>query len=319
MTRFRSHPLDRGHPPSWASGWGEDRFGVFVTFTVEGIEQRLRWIEPGSFQMGSPETEEGRFDREVRHHVTLTQGFWLADTPCTHALWQAVTGENPSRFLSPDRPVEQVSWEDGQKFFEVLEQRVPGLGARYPTEAEWEYACRTGIETATWAGDLRILGRNNAPLLDAVAWYGGNSGEGFELESGADSSDWPEKQYPQTRAGTRPVAAKEPNPWGLYDMLGNVLEWCEDWFGDYEKGSIIDPTGPREGLLRVYRGGSWLSYARHVRAAFRYRNDPSHRWNDLGFRLALGQAALQPGGAERRGAPRDAAEDRQSKARDEPA
>ncbi len=319
MTRFRSHPLDRGHPPAWASGWGEDRFGVFVTFAVEGVEQRLRWIEPGSFRMGSPETEEGRDDDELRHHVTLTRGFWLADTPCTQALWQAVMDENPSRFQTPDRPVEQVSWDDGRKLFEALEKRMPGLGARYPTEAEWEYACRAGTETATWAGDLRILGQNNAPLLAAVAWYGGNSGESFELEEGEPSRDWPEKQYPHTRAGTRPVAGKEPNPWGLYDMLGNVWEWCEDGYGSYEEGTVTDPTGPPRGSRRVFRGGSWLSYARLVRAASRSPYDPSFRWFYLGFRLARGQAALQPGGAERRGGPRDAAEDRRSKARDEPA
>ena len=319
MTAVRPHPLDRGHPPAWATSWGEDQHGVFVGFEIDGVEQRLRWIEPGSFWMGSPETEEGRYDREIGHHVTLTEGFWLADTPCTQALWKTVMGDNPSRFASPERPVEQVSWKDAAKFFSKLEERAPGLGARFPTEAEWEYACRAGTETASWLGDLEILGANNAPLLDDIAWYGGNSGKDYELEEGSDSSGWPDKQFSHTLAGTRSVAEKDPNPWGLYDMLGNIYEWCEDWYGSYPKSAVTDPTGPPQGTDRVSRGGSWGSHARIVRAACRYRDSPGRRWSDLGFRLARGQSALKPGGAERHEGPRDAAKNRRSPARDESA
>jgi formylglycine-generating enzyme required for sulfatase activity len=280
---------------------------------VDGVEQRLRWIKPGTFLMGSPEHEAGRFANEARHRVTLTEGYWLADTPCTQSLWQAVMEDNPSRFRSPDRPVEQVSWDDCQSFFSELEKRLPGFGGRFPTEAEWEYACRAGTVTATWVGEQTILGANNAPRLDDIAWYGGNSGKGFELEEGHDSSGWPEKQYSHTLAGTRPVARRAANPWGLFDMLGNVWEWCEDRNGEYEEGPVTDPTGSPEGARRVYRGGSWHSDARYVRAAYRHLGTPSYRWYALGFRLARGQSALEPGGADRREGPRDAAEVRRSR------
>ncbi len=284
-----SHPLQQGNPPDWASAWGQDRFGVFVAFSVERVEQRMRWIPPGRFQMGSPNEEEGRDTDESRHWVTLTRGYWLADTPCTQALWEVVMGENPSRFKSPDRPVEQVSWEDCQTFLAELKRRVEGLDIRLPTEAEWEYGCRSGTETATYAGDLDIRGVRDARVLDAIAWYGGNSGEDFELEDGADSSEWSEQQYTHRRAGTHPVAQKEANPWGLYDSLGNVYEWCSDWFGSYEGAEVVDPQGPETGSSRVIRGGSWHGFARRVRAAYRFRYTPSFRWTHLGFRLARGQ------------------------------
>jgi len=287
--RYRPHPLDQGHPPAWASAWGENRFGPFVAFAVGNVEQRMRWIPPGSFWMGSPEDEPGRYEDEAQHRVTLTEGFWLADTPCTQALWEAVTGENPSRFKSPDRPVEQVSWEDVQAFLAQLGARLPGLAPRLPTEAEWEHACRAGTETATWAGPMEILGLRNAPVLDTIAWYGGNSGKDFDLEEGYDSSGWPEKQYPHTKAGTRPVAQKDPNPWGLSDMLGNVYEWCEDWYAPYALEATTNPIGPAEGAVRAIRGGSWFGYALDVRSAFRSHIPPSRRWISLGFRLARGQ------------------------------
>jgi formylglycine-generating enzyme required for sulfatase activity len=147
--------------------------------------------------MGSPAGEAGRWDdREgPQHEVHIRRGLWLAETPVTQALWVAVMGTNPSRFVSPDRPVEQVSWDDCQGFIEKLNGLVPGLDARLPTEAEWEYACRADTTTATWMGDLDIRGDNDAPLLDGIAWYGGNSGQGFELADGHDSTKWPSKQY----------------------------------------------------------------------------------------------------------------------------
>ncbi len=298
MSTYRPHPLDRGIPPEWASSWGEDRYGVFAGFHVGEAEQRMRWIEPGTFRMGSPEEEAGRFDREVFHEVTLTEGFWLADTPCTQELWEAVMGENPSRFQSKNRPVEQVRWEDCQRFCEKLGwEKSDGQVWRLPTEAEWEYACRAGAKDATYAGPMVIEGERNAPSLDAIAWYGGNSGEGFDLADGYDSSDWPEKQYDHERAGTRKVKTRAPNPWGLYDTLGNVHEWCWDWWDAYDLKNRVNPEGPAEGQYRVIRGGSWFSGARYVRAAYRDFDRPSYRNGDLGFRLARGQGLLSSQGA----------------------
>ena len=276
--------------PAWEE-LPQDSFGRVATFAVGGVVQRMRWIPPGQFLMGSPATEVGRRGNEgPQHEVVLTQGYWLAETPCTQALWEPVMGENPSRFKSPDRPVENVSWEDCHAFLSKLDRLVPGLGARLPTEAEWEHACRAGTTGATWLGDLDLRGENNAPILDAIAWYGGNSGVGFELANGYDSSKWPEKQHPHTQAGTHPVGKKEPNLLGLHDMLGNVWEWCEDWYGDYAAGGVEDPHGPPTGSYRVARGGSWVDGARLVRAALRDADTPGSRLMGLGFRLARGQA-----------------------------
>ena len=277
--------------PPWARRAGRDGYGLWAAFEVRGVEQRMRWIPPGRFRMGSPETEDGRYEDEgPLHTVALTEGFWLGEVPCTQELYEAVMGENPSRFRSAKRPVEQVSWKDCQNFFKQLGGRVPGLTGRLPSEAEWEYACRAGTETATWLGDLEILGQNNSPLLDEIAWYGGNSGVEFELESGVDSSAWPEKHYPHSNAGTREVASKSPNPWGLYDMLGNVFEWCQDSWGGgsgYPGGDRVDPVGA-SGSYRVLRGGSWLSNALLVRAAYRGWRDPGLRARRYGFRLSSG-------------------------------
>lgn len=311
--RRGSHPLAEGLPEAWAVEWGEDPFGPFMSFGVGDVIQRMRWIPPGSFVMGSPEGEAGRFDDEVQHHVELRQGLWLADTPCTQALWEAVMGNNPSSFISPDRPVEQVSWDDCQVFLTKLNALIPGLDARLPTEAEWEYSCRGGTTTATWVGDLDIRGERNAPVLDAIAWYGGNSGRAFDLEEGYDVRDWPERQYPDPQAGTRRVRTKRVNPCGLYDMLGNVYEWCEDWYESYDVRSTVDPPGDTSGSERVCRGGSWLSNAGRVRAAFRRAYAPGYRDGYLGFRLARGPAPSQESkpelrsGEVSRGAGRDPA------------
>ena len=289
--------LGRLTKPGWASVIGRDGFGLFadVALPKADITQRLRWIPPSRFLMGSPEGEEGRFDDESpRHEVTLAEGFWLFDTPCTQALWDAVVGENPSRFKSPMRPVEQVSFEDVQGFLDKLNERVPDLNLGLPSEAQWEYACRAGTGTATYAGDMRIIGENNAPVLDAIAWYGGNSGVGFELDNGEDSSGWKEKRYDHTRAGTRPVAQKAANPCGLYDMLGNVWEWCGDHWHDSYKDAPTDGSAwtdaDRGAAHRVIRGGSWSNYARFVRAAYRNGIVPADRNDNIGFRCARVQS-----------------------------
>lgn len=289
--------------PTWASAIGRDRFGLWCEIEIdpgrgEPVIQRLRWIPPGRFWMGSPE-EETRglakeeyerkwFEREhPRHLVTLTEGYWLFDTPCTQALWEAVMEKNPSRFQSPTRPVEQVTWHDAQDFLKQLNGRIPDLDLALPSEAQWEYACRAGTETAIYTGALDILGKHNAPALDPIAWYGGNSGFDFDLNNGDDSSYWPEKQYSHVRAGTHSVKCKQANPWGLYDMLGNVWEWCQDGMRDYDQNAQTNPMGSLDtDADRVLRGGSWGNVARNVRAAFRYVGHPSGHSGDIGFRCA---------------------------------
>ena len=216
--------------------------------------------------MGSPEDEAGRFSREgPRHLVSIDSGFWMFDTPCTQALWQAVMGENPSHFKVADRPVESMSWEQCQEFLTALNSRLDGVQLSLPSEAQWEYACRAGTETARYSENL-----------DAIAWYDENSGN-----------------------ETHSVAGKEANSWGLYDMLGNVWEWCADvWVNDYtEKARAA--AAESASARRVIRGGSWSSVARVVRAAYRGRRGPSYRYVDLGFRCAEFRKGLVSGGEGR--------------------
>jgi formylglycine-generating enzyme required for sulfatase activity len=220
---------------------------------VESVVQRLRWIPPGVFWMGSPEGEVEGFPFEgPRHLVSIDSGFWMFDTPCTQALWEAVMRDNPSRFKGPDRPVESVSWNQCQDFVTALNSRLDDLRLALPSEAQWEYACRAGTETARYSENP-----------DAIAWYGENSG-----------------------GETHSVAGKEANSWGLYDMLGNVWEWCADvWTNDYAEKSRAS-AAESASALRVIRGGSWGFVAQDVRAAYRYRNEPADRYLHVGFRCA---------------------------------
>ena len=287
--------LASGFAPDWASGWGQDRVGVFLELTVGCVTQRLRWIPPGRFTMGPPEDESGRYkDQGSCREVTLAEGFWLFDTPVTQALWQAVMGGNPSKFAGSTRPVERVSFEDAKRFIAQLNAHVPGLDLGLPSEAQWEYACRAGTQTALYSGPMEILGESNAPALDPIAWYGGNSGDAFELEEGWDTEGWDEQQYSHDKAGTHPVGRKKPNAWGLYDMLGNVWEWTEDhWHRDYE-GALADGSAWLESEEdesgRVVRGASWADDARDVRCAVRGRFGPGDRHGSVGFRCARVQS-----------------------------
>jgi len=215
--------------------------------------------------MGSPESELGRFGNETLHHVLITQGYWIADTPLTQAVWVEVMGQNPSQFKHQDRPVEQVSWDEVQSFIKILGEHIPGLDPRLPTEAEWERACRAGTHTATYAGDLETSWGDD-PVLDPIAWYSKNSHRSTQL-----------------------VGSKRPNAYGLYDTLGNLWEWCADRYAPYT-GDAVNPVGPEEGAKRVIRGGSWLPHARNARAAYRSWLLPGFRYDDLGFRLARGPA-----------------------------
>lgn len=217
------------------------------------------WIQPGTFVMGSPSSEVGRSDGEIQHTVTLTQGFWLSDHEVTQSEYRSVMGFNPSFFKGDlNRPVETVSWDDAVRYCQKLTERERAAGLitaqeayRLPTEAEWEYAARAGTTEARHGE------------LDAIAWWSGNSGN-----------------------QTRPVKQKVPNAWGLYDMIGNVWEWCSDWYGAYPTGNVTNPTGPGSGTDRVDRGGGWGSGAERARSAYRDGDDPGTRFT-LGFRPAL--------------------------------
>ena len=251
--------------PSWFIDSGTDNYGQWATFEVRNVRQKMRWIEPGTFWMGSPEGEKGRRDDEgPRHHVELTQGFWLGETPCTQALWKAVMGDNPSHFKGVDRPVEQVNWDDCQQFLRTLGKKVPGLDPTLPTEAQWEYACRAGTETPRWHASL-----------DSIAWFRENSGDQTPVFKwlGVDNKK------------SHPVSRKLINPWGLYDILGNVLEWCSDGKRLYSAEDAIDPMGP-EDPKRITRGGSWNGYAEAARAACRGMWETGFRSYVIGFRLA---------------------------------
>ncbi|MCP5518556.1 MAG: formylglycine-generating enzyme family protein [Verrucomicrobiales bacterium] len=260
--------------PAWATRLAQDAFGLVAEFAVDGVSFRLRWIPPGSFQMGSPEDEKGRYeDESPRHLVTISRGFWLGETPCTQAQWKAVMGDEPSNFRGEQRPVESVTWDDCVAFCERLGERVPGLPFRLPTEAEWEYACRAGTGSAFNDGSDCTEPRGEDPALKQLGWYGKNSaGE------------------------THPVGGKEPNGWGLYDLHGNVWEWCADraeWTGSevvtegYVDGAV-DPMSWK-GARRVVRGGSIWYFARSCRSAYRFALVPGNRDRSRGFRLAAGQ------------------------------
>ena len=214
-------------------------------------------ISPGTFMMGSPSNESGRDNDEKQHRVTLTKGYYMQTTEVTQRQWKAVMGSNPSGFKNcgDDCPVEKVSWKDVQAFIEKLNQREGGNKYRLPTEAEWEYAARAGSTTRFSFGD-------NEGRLGEYAWYNSNSG-----------------------SKTHSVGQKRPNAWGLYDMHGNVREWCQDWYDDYPSGSVTDPTGPHSGSRRVLRGGSWNYVPRGVRGAYRNFFSPGNRLSDMGFRL----------------------------------
>ena len=251
---------------------GELVAGAVRTVVIAGVPTRFRYCPPGTFTMGSPEDEEGRYADETQHEVTLTRGFWLAETPTTQELWKAVMESNPRGFEGDNLPVETVSWYDCRDFIERIQEDAPkGLKFSLPTEAQWEYACRAGTTTpfsfgSTLNGDKANC-RGNYP-------YGTNK-KGQYLEK------------------TSPVGSYPPNAWGLYDMHGNVWEWCSDWYGDYPNEAATDPTGTKNGSDRVLRGGGWNYTSRNCRSASRNRYTPGYRYFNLGFRLELIDASMQ--------------------------
>ena len=272
--------------PAWAADYGRDEYGPFSDLTIKGVTQRFRYVPSGTFVMGSPEDEPGRDKDETRVRVTLTHSFWMADSECTQGFWQEVAGKDNSRFTGLERPVERVSWEDCRAFCVSLSKAVPGLRARLPTEAEWEYACRAGVEGA-YPGSQGNLA---ADQLDVLAWFDRDS-----------KTSW----FGKDLRSTHVVKGKGSNRIGLCDMLGNVWEWCEDRYGSYSPTAVTDPVG-NEQELRVARGGSFGDSAAKVRAANRLAVRQDMRTLYLGMRLVL--AVDWPPGQEPRAASAAAAE-----------
>jgi len=226
------------------------------TFTVGGVSYKMIRVEGGSFMMGSPDNDSDAFsDEKPQHRVTLSD-YYIGETQVTQALWKAVMGYNPSRRERDNLPVESVSWNDCQEFIKQLNKKT-GKTFRLPTEAEWEYATRGGNKSKGY----KYSGSN---AIGDVAWYDGNSS-----------------------LKTHKVGTKQPNELGIYDMSGNVWEWCSDWYGSYSSFSQVDPVGPATGSFRVLRGGSWGNRARNCRVSIRDRNNPSYRNDSRGFRLVL--------------------------------
>jgi formylglycine-generating enzyme required for sulfatase activity len=288
-----------------------------------GATVEMLWISPGTFVMGSPETDSmSGSDERPQTKVTLTRGFWLGKTMFTIGQWKSVTGldvrgqlskvirddtlydlggkkqtvrdfmrfsldADPGKYLAGeglDLPMYFVSWNDAMELCGKLNEREGAAGRlpagyeyRLPTEAEFEYACRAGTTGATYAGPLVMDGRGSA-VLDGIAWYDGNSAEGYVGRGFSVGG---------RTGGPRAVGQKKPNGWGLFDMTGNVWQWCRDWYGPLSGGSQTDPVGPERGTDRVNRGGSFGSGAGSERSAARAKNPPAEASAYRGFRLAL--------------------------------
>ena len=249
----------------------ERREGVQV-FNVNGVSFKMVKVAGGTFQMGatSEQGSDACKDEKPVHSVTLSD-YYIGQTQVTQELWKAVMGSNPFYFEGDNqRPVENVSWDDCQEFIEKL-NRLTGKNFRLPTEAEWEFAARGGNKR----NDYKYSGSNK---VNDVAWYKSNSSTNSVMWSFLTGD----------RGGrTHPVAQKQANELGLYDMSGNVWEWCQDWYGDYSSNSQTNPTGPSTGSDRVLRGGGWYNYAVEVRVSNRDYRTPDNRYFNYGLRLAL--------------------------------
>jgi formylglycine-generating enzyme required for sulfatase activity len=224
---------------------------------------RLAVIPAGTFHMGSPGKEQGRFaDEGPRHKVILTRPFFLGVFQVTQAQWRQVIGTNPSNFPGEDHPVERVAWEEAREFCRSLSAKEKRV-YRLPSEAEWEFACRAGTTTPFYFGEI---------LTDRLANYDAN----------VTYAHSPRGTY---RQHTLPVGSFPPNAFGLFDMHGNVREWCEDRFGSYARGPATDPQGPQTGADRVARGGAWYNVPGYCRSAFRRSHSPDTRDSQVGFRV----------------------------------
>jgi hypothetical protein len=244
--------------PAQASAHGTDCCGYWCDVNVGGQWiQRMRWIPPGTFLMGSPPGESG-YDNEFQHRVTLTHGFWMADCPCTQQMWRGMGEKDHSSFHGQELPVENVTYTACQDFIARINAEYPGIEARLPTEAEWEYACRVGTTTPYYGPDL-----------DALGWY-------------RDNSD----------VTTHRVRLKAPNTWGLFDMHGNVADWCLDYYdGDYPHTDETDPLRPlppNGDSSHILRGGGWKCTADNCRSAYRIAYPENTIYNFFSFRFIIG-------------------------------
>ena len=293
-------------PEEWTSSIVGQEAGDLRAVEVNGVPFRFRWLPPGTFTMGSSEKEQAEVIRsytreqvsayvpaygdeqiaeeltdyalllelpalvlgETQHEVTLTQGFWMLETEVTQLMWESIMEDNPSEFEGANLPVESVSWEECQEFIAKLnELGVAPAGSRFalPTEAQWEYACRAGTATPFFWGDS--LNGEKANCNGSTPY--GTDGEGKNLKK------------------TSPVGSYAANPWGLFDMHGNVWEWCEDWFGPYPTGAVVDPCGPARGLVRVVRNGGWYNIGQFCRSAHRFGHEADSTSSTGGFRIVL--------------------------------
>lgn len=231
---------------------------------TNSIGMKFVYIPPGTFMMGSPENEPGRYPLESpQHKVTLTRGFYMQTTEVTQGQWKLVMDNNPSYFkdCGDNCPVDTVSWNDAQSFIRKLNEKEGMSKYRLPTEAEWEYAARAGTTTA---------------------YYWGNDSDCSKANYGNGNSSECKGKHP---GRTMPVGSFSPNVLGLYDMIGNVWDWVQDWYGDYPSGSVSDPTGPDKGSIYVLRGGGWDDLNRDCRMARRFGAESTARANGIGFRL----------------------------------
>ena len=246
-----------------------DRLDVPKDLTLDcgnGVEMTLMLIPAGEFEMGSLSSEEGREREERLHRVQITQPFYVSATEITQAQYEAVAGDNPSEFVDAANPVDSVSWEDAVSFCQTLTERT-GRTAGLPTEAQWEYVCRAGTDTPFHTGETISTDQAN---------YDGNYTYGDGVEG-------------EVRKKTIPAGSLAANAWGLYDMHGNVWEWCTDWYGAsyYAKSPSADPQGPDEGKVRVLRGGSWYNSPKYFRSAARSRFAATRGNSYIGFRVIV--------------------------------
>jgi formylglycine-generating enzyme len=257
-------------PPPWAARWGDDEYGLWADLEVKGVAQRMRWLAPGEFQMGAPDDEiDAQPDEKPQHRVRVSQGFWIADTPCTQLMWQVVIGQSPGFFKGNSLPVETVSWESVEEFRLALDSGLDGsVRASLPSEAEWEFACRAGSTTSFNFGS-----RIDAKLCNVDS-------ESFR---------------------TVPVKTFHPNAWGLFDCHGQVSELCSDGPREYHRTApiakvLVDPTGPRVSSWSndrcAIRGGSWTHDAKTSRSATRENVRRTDRRLNLGFRFTLKSTAV---------------------------